>query len=146
MMSDRCNVCISDGLFFCEAMLSAEKNASCDFGKVMSRKPIRSVFCTSTLFGARRWDSQFFTGFNFAPRPEKCGGADKPFPRHMTRLNPLKVMKHSLIEVTKFVSLTIGVNRTIMILTKFKVHADHVVFSRRRALRPTFLLLYYSRA
>jgi hypothetical protein len=41
------------------------------------RKPNRSVFSTSALFGAMRRNSQFLKGYNFSPRVEKFGCADK---------------------------------------------------------------------
>ena len=76
------HVCISDGFFFCEAMLSPKKNELCDSGTVV---------------------------------------------------------KHSMIEVTKFFSL--GANRSILILLELKVNADHIVFSRRRCVRETEILV-----
>jgi len=82
--SGQFRVCISDGFFFCEAMLSAKKNELCDSGTVV---------------------------------------------------------KHSMIEVTKFVSITTGVNRSMLLLQELKVHADHIVFSRRRCVRETEILV-----
>ena len=55
------------------------------------RKPIRSVLPTLTLFGARRWNSQFFKGYNFAPRPKKCQSGVEHVPTQNTRFNTLKI-------------------------------------------------------